>query len=391
MAFFRNSAVNLLNLHYGIHAIALSGGAAFFLVFLMKAGVSVPGVFVSLALILLGRFIIRPLVVGLCVRWGLRAMVVAGTVLSALQYPLLAEVHGLGIILAALIALAAVADTVYWTTYHAYFASLGDDDHRGQQIGMREAIAAIVGVASPLLTGWMLVSFGPRVAFGITAAVTAAAALPLLRGPDVTVKRQAAGAFRAALPGMLLFAADGWIAAGNVFVWQIALFVSLGGRFLGYGGAVALAALAGAIGGLTLGHHIDAGHGRRAVWYASGMLAVIVASRALAAGHAALAVTANALGAFGYCLYIPTMMTAVYTMAKRSPCTLRFHVATEGGWDAGGAVGLLVAALATGLGMPLYASVLAAMAGVAAAGAMLWRYYASIPASTGDVRPGPAG
>jgi hypothetical protein len=35
MAFFRNSAVNLLNLHYAIHTIALSGGAAFFLISLM--------------------------------------------------------------------------------------------------------------------------------------------------------------------------------------------------------------------------------------------------------------------------------------------------------------------------------------------------------------------
>jgi MFS transporter, DHA1 family, inner membrane transport protein len=378
MAFFRNSAVNLLNLHYGIHTVALSGGAAFFLIYLMQSGVSVPGVFVSFALILLGRLVIRPLVVGLGVRWGLRAMVVAGTVLSALQYPLLAEVQGVGIVLAALIALCAVADTVYWTTYHAYFAALGDDDHRGQQIGVREAIAAVVGVASPLLTGWSLVTFGPRVAFGSTGVITGLAALPLLWAPDVRVKVRVPGAFRAALPAVLLFAADGWVAVGTVFVWQIALFVSLGESLLGYGGALALAALAGATGSLTLGRHIDAGHGGRAVWYASGALAAIVTLRAIAAGHATVAVLANALGAFGYCLYIPTGMTAVYTMAKRSPCTLRFHVATEGGWDVGGATGLLVAALATGLGVPLSASIAMALAGVAAIAVMLRRYYAKV-------------
>src|SRR5947209_1478854 len=62
MAFFRNSAVNLLNLHYAIHAIALNGGAAFFTIYLLKSGVPVPGVLVSIALILLGRFAIRPIV-----------------------------------------------------------------------------------------------------------------------------------------------------------------------------------------------------------------------------------------------------------------------------------------------------------------------------------------
>jgi DHA1 family inner membrane transport protein len=380
MAFFRNSAVNLLNLHYGIHTVALSGGAAFFLIYLMKAGVPIPGIFVSIALVLLGRFIIRPFVVRLAVRCGLRAMVVLGTVLSAAQYPLLAEVHGVGGVLAALIVFSAVGDTIYWTTYHAYFAALSDDDHRAQQIGAREAIAAVIGVASPLLTGWMLLTFGPRVAFGTTAVIAATATVPLLWAPDVTVRRHVPGALRAGLPGMLLFAADGLIGAGNLLVWQIALFVSLGENVLGYGGAMALAALAGAIGGLTLGRHIDAGHGRRAVWYASGTLTLIIALRVAAAGHAAVAVLANALGSFGYCLYIPTMMTAVYTLAKQSPCTLRFHVATEGGWDLGGATGLLIAALATRLGLPLSNSILVALAGVVPMVVMLRRYYAKIPA-----------
>ena len=54
MAFFRNNAVNLLNLHYAIHAIALNGGAAFFAIYLLKSGVSVPGVLVSIALICSG-------------------------------------------------------------------------------------------------------------------------------------------------------------------------------------------------------------------------------------------------------------------------------------------------------------------------------------------------
>jgi hypothetical protein len=39
VAFFRNRGINLLNLHYGIHCIALSGGAAFFAVYLLKSGV----------------------------------------------------------------------------------------------------------------------------------------------------------------------------------------------------------------------------------------------------------------------------------------------------------------------------------------------------------------
>jgi DHA1 family inner membrane transport protein len=389
MAFFRNSAVNLLNLHFGIHSVALYGGAAFFSIYLLKVGIPVSGVLVSLALILLGRFVIRPVVIAMAARWGLRAMLVGGTLLSALQYPFLAEIHGVGLGLAALIAVAAVGDTFYWTTYHAYFAALGDDEFRGHQIGVREAISAVVGIASPLLAGWLLVAFGPRVAFGATSVVVALAAVPILAAPEVAVARHVPGAFKAALPGVLLFMADGWIALGFWLVWPIALFVSLGESFLAYGGALALAALVGAVAGLTLGRHIDAGHGRQAVWYMFGALALIIALRAAATGNATLAVAANALGALGACLYIPTLMTAVYTLAKRSPCTLRFHVATEGGWDIGGAAGLLATALATELGMPLGDSILLSLAGLAATTIMLRRYYATGGARAIDVAAEP--
>ena len=376
MAFFRNRSVNLLNLHSALHAIVLSGGGAFYTVYLLRSGLSIARVFVVIALILFARFLIRPLVILAAARWGLRRVLIAGTLLSALQYPLLAEVRGVGIVLAALIALAAVGEMLYWTTYHAYFAMLGDNDLRGHQIGAREAIGAVVGIASPLLAGWLLVAFGPRVAFGVTGAIAALAAAPFFWTPDVAVRWRAAGVLSAAVPGVLLFMCDAWIAVGLWVVWQLALFVTLGESFIAYGGALAIAAFVGAVGSLTVGRHIDAGGGRQAVWLALGTVALIVVLRADAIGHPAFAVIANALGSLAGCLYIPTLMTPVYTMAKRSPCALRFHVATEGGWDIGGAAALLTAALVTASGAALSAAVLQSLAGVAALLFLLRRQYA---------------
>lgn len=390
MAFFRNETVNLLNLHYGIHSLALSGGGAFFLAFLLSAGVPAPAALASLALILAGRFAIRPFVLMPAIRWGLRPLVIAGTVLSGLQYPLLAEVHGVGWQLLALCAVSAVGDTVYWTSYHAYFASLGDAEHRGHQLGAREAIVALVGIVAPLLAGWALATLGPRIAFDVTAVVALAAALPFLGTPNVRVARTAPGAFRAALPGVLMFAADGWIAASYVFVWQIALFLSLRESFTAYGGAMALAALVGAASGLLLGRQIDAGHGRRAVGLALGLLVMVIGLRAVTYGDPLLAVAANAVGALVSALYVPTLMTAVYNQAKGSPCTLRFHIATEGGWDAGGASGCMLAAGLMWAGAPISLAILLSLLGASAAFVLLQRYYARLvlqasPAAAEDV------
>lgn len=379
MAFFRNTAVNLLNLHYAIHSIALSGGGAFFAAYMIEAGVSVPGVFLAFALILVGRFALRPQVVPLVVRFGLRPMLIAGTLLSALQYLFLAEIDGVGWALAGLVAMGAIGDTVYWSTYHAYFAALGDDEHRGSQIGIREAIAALVGVVSPLIAGRLLVSYGPLAAFGANAVMVALSALPLLRTPDIVVKPLAPGAYRAALLGFKIFLTDGFIAAGYVFVWQIALFLSLKQDLMAFGGALALAAVVAAIAGVVLGHQIDAGHRKRAIVIAYVGMAGVIILRAFAIDHGTLAVAANAVGAFGGCVYIPAIMTAVYTQAKRAPCVLRFHVVAEGGWDIGGATGLLIAAGLAWSGAPLWTGVLLSLIGVAAGYLIVRRYYADHP------------
>src|SRR5215470_6851071 len=377
MAYFRNNTVNLLNLHYGLHSFVLSGSGVFFGVFLLKAGVPAPVVLASLALILLGRFLIRPGVLVLARRFGLRPLLIAGTIGSGLQYPLLADVQGVGAALFVLCAVSAVGDTLYWTTYHAYFAALGDPEHRGHQVGVREAAAAVVGIVGPLATGWALTAIGPRVAFGTAAIVMMLAALPIVWTPNVRVAR-VAGTLASAMPGVLLFAADAFFASGYVFVWQIALFLSLGESFSAFGGAMALAAFAGAVGGLLLGRLIDAGHGTRAAWIALIALAGTTVFRAVSVGSAPLAVLANASGALVACLYVPVLGTAIYNQARRSPCTLRFHIAAEAGWDLGGASALLIAAGLLLAGVPIGTCILLSLLGATAAFHLLRSYFAAV-------------
>src|ERR1700704_5778482 len=201
MAYLKNSAVNLLNLHYGLHALALNGAGVFFAVFLLKAGVSVPAVFGTIALVLAGRFLIRPLVLVLAPRVGLRALVAFGIIFSGVQYFFLAEVHGIDLMLLGFCLSAAIGDAFYWPSYHAYFAALGDSEHRGHQIGAREALASVAAIIGPLIGGWALTALGPRVAFGAAAVVHVLAALPFLGTPDVRVPHSVPGAFRAAISG----------------------------------------------------------------------------------------------------------------------------------------------------------------------------------------------
>jgi len=325
------------------------------------------------------RLVLRVIVLPLGIRIGLRGLVLLGSLLMGASYTFMPWVHGMGSALAIAIVVAALADSVYWPSYHAYFAALGDPEHRGQQLGIREGVVAVVGIVSPLAMGWMLVSAGSQTAFWSMGLIQAASAIPLFWMPDVVVPRRAPGAIRAALSGALLFAGDGWICASYLIAWQCALFVTLGEDFIAYGGALAIAALAGGIGGLFLGRLIDSGRGTRAVWLAVGALVLVIAMRAGLLHDPVLAVAANAAGAFVTCLYIPTMMTAVYNSAQRSPCVLRFHIAAEGGWDIGVTTGLFLAAFITARGYSIGYAIALAFVGAGFVFVMLLRYYRDHP------------
>jgi hypothetical protein len=375
MAFLRNHTVNLLNLHYGIQALAQGMGGLFFLVFLLRVGLSVTAVLCAVAVILAGRFVVRPSVLVLAKRWGLKTMVIFGTLCIAFQYPMLVAVHGLGWSLLALCLISSLGDSFYWPSYHAYFASLGDSELRGHQIGAREAFAAVISIVAPLIGAWTLLAFGPHIAFGLVGLFQLLAAIPFFGTPNVMVQQTALGAFRVAREGVLIFAAEGWIAAMFVVVWQLALFRSLGESYTTYGGAMALSAFIGAAVGMLLGRYIDAGHGKRAALIAYTVVSAVAVLRAASLGVPWLAISANALGALAACLQVPALMTALYNLAKASPCALRFHIAAEGGWDAGCAAGCLTAAGLAASGVSLAVGLILTLFGAAASGLLLRRYY----------------
>ncbi len=376
MAFIRNKTVNLLNFHYGLLSLASRSGGVFIAAFMLQAGVPAPMVLLAYAGVHTARFFLRPLVLVVGKRVGLRPLVMFGGAFYAVGYLLLPFVDGVGWALLGVVIASAVSDSFYWTSYHAYFAALGDSEHRGHQISFREAVVSVIGIVAPIAGGIVLVTFGPMIAFGATAAIQALCVLPLLGTPNIPVARDVDGAFQASLPGFRLFVADGFTAAGNYLVWSLVLFGALSQSFTAYGGAMAAAALVGAAAGLFMGRNIDLGHGMRAVWLMFGAGVAIILAKTFA-GSPPLAIAANVLPALIGSLHTPTLMTAVYNLAKRSPCPLRFHLAAEGGWDVGYVTGLLISAGLLLLGASAHWVIPISLLGMVGLFVMLRRYYAT--------------
>jgi MFS transporter, DHA1 family, inner membrane transport protein len=360
--FFANHNINRLAVHAALVSLAWGLAGIFFTVYLLRAGLSPAKIFLTAATILALRFALRPLVVIVASMIGLRGTFILGTVLSAVQFPAIALVHGVGLALLLFCAISSLSSVLYWTCYHVFFASLGDVEHRGKQIGARQAFSALAGVIGPAAGGVLLTNFGPWMAFGAAFAIQIAAIFPLLQVEEPRITQPSPrGAFAAARMGILLFFADGWIQSGSATAWTIVMFRALTERYDYLGWVLAVATLVGALGGMVIGRLIDMGHIRRSVQINVVILAAGIILKSMCSNDA-FAVAAVTIGTTLFSgLYYPYWMTTVYNAGKIAPCTFRFQFASEGGWDVGGISASLVAATICAANLPSEAVILLAL------------------------------
>jgi MFS transporter, DHA1 family, inner membrane transport protein len=377
MPYLSNTAVNRLNIHTGMHMLAYNLSANFFIIFLLSHGLNVTEVFLYLAFILALRFALRPIVLYVAPRIGSRRTLYIGSFLYAAQYLVLAHVQGVNTIFWAYCAVAALTDIFYWTSYHSIFAFTGDETHRGKQISVREALITFVNIVAPLIGGLGIDVLGAKSVFAAAAVIEILAILPLLKVPDLPIdETRPKGAFSAVKQGVAIFITDGWIVVGLTFVWAAKLFGATGSSFTTFGGALALAGLVSAIGGLVLGRILDSGHARRAVLVNGVLLIVALVLKSGASQGLSTMFAVTALSSLMGAGYMPTLMTAIYSLAARAPCTLRFIFVTEGAWDIGCASACLATVGLMRTGMALGWAIALAIFGAVMQMVLLYFYYA---------------
>ncbi len=364
MAMFTNKSVNFIYLHAGLQALVMSGGEGFAFVYLLKAGISTPVVLLCMGAMFGSRLLFRMAVLPVVLRFGLRRTLMVSVVVEGASYLLLPMVGGIGLALFLYLTFWAVSSSFYWTTYHAFVSSTGNNEHRGTQVSTMEFFSMLAGIVGPLVMGFLLTWFNPWVGFGFIAIAMLLAALPFLFCPDVAVVKDATVPARSRNVARLLMLADGLRSSGTHFVWLIALFLTLGSNYVAFGGALALAGITGAFMGLFVGRWIDVGKGIRAARFGFGAMAFSSLVKCLGFHIPWSAVTANALYSAAWPSYATSLNSQIYNLARSSPCALRYNIISEGGWDLGMTIGACLAALFIYLGFGFFWPLAIGIAGV---------------------------
>lgn len=370
------SPIRRVYAHAALQSFVEASGGLFVVGFLVTQGLSYPAALASFALVLLSRFALRGAVLPLAQWAGLRTVLMVGIAVRVASYLMLPFVTGLGAMLPAYILLSGLGSVLYWTGYHAFVSSVGDNAAMGRQVSIQQAVTAVVGIAAPIAGGFLLATAGPKAGFAAIAALQALAALPLIGAPNPGVEQDITLDRPLVRFGRCLYFAEGLQSGCAVVIWNLALFASLGEKFDAFGGALAVAGIGAAAGSLVIGKLIDGGRGHHSLVLAYGLAAATIVIKALAFAHPLAAVGATALGALVVPMTATAMLSPLYAMAQRSACVLRFNMATEGGWDLGCSAACLIAAAALALDASFRLPILLGLAGIATIALMLRRWYA---------------
>jgi hypothetical protein len=354
-----------LDAHAVLHQLALAMCGAFSTPFLLKRGLAPSSIFLTLSAVLAFRFCFRPLVL-LASRWaGLRTLLVFGVVLSAIQYPVLAAVRGVDVVLLLYCLITATANTFYWTSYHALFAVAGESRTFGGAVGRRQILVAASGMAGPIVGGAMLAYLGPWMAFTVAAMVELFGTLPLLNAMNPRVERVApAGAYRGARLAAWLFGTDAWVMSTAIPAWNIIVFQALGNRFDEFGTMLAVATLASTLGGRVFSRLLDRGWVTHAILINALAIALSLIVRAVSGTGPTIVIVVAIATTLLWGAYVPSLMAASYRETKNALCPLRSQFAAEGSWDFFGVLASGTAALLAMAGLPLQWTLILALPGV---------------------------
>lgn len=384
MALFTNADTYRLQMHTGLHQLAINMSAVFSSAYLLKIGLSFSQVFMAYGGMLAFRFLVRPAMLLFVPAVGVKPTLIAGTVLIALQYLTIAFVDAFDWKLIAYSLFGGLASMVYWTAFHPAFAAAGERHDRGRQMGARQSLTAAASIAGPGVTGFILTLFGPWAAFGSAALVTLIAAIPLFAIANTPVlKTPPPGSWQAPRLASGLFFADGFLWMGAGTAWMMVLFERLGSRYDAYGSALAAAAVAAALASWLTGRSIDLGRGHRAVLLTVVLATAVFSMRALVGANVSAIIGVAIASTITIGLYMPSLMTVFYHEAKAAPCAFRFQMAAEAAWDAGGFSASAVCCALLYWGAPLQPLVWLALPAIALQGLLLrtaYNRHASAPA-----------
>jgi len=171
-----------------------------------------------------------------------------------------------------LIASSALTNGFYWSPFHVDFAKFSSRKHRGKQLGIFYALQRFVGMAGPIIGGFLIATFSYGAAFGVGIGFICASLIPMAFLPRTNVqyeygffqtfKIMFTKKYRYLTMSMMAYGADSAI---GYIIWPIFLFIVFDGAYLNIGIFASLLVVVSIVLQLAIGKQIDHRHKRKMI------------------------------------------------------------------------------------------------------------------------------
>lgn len=176
------------------------------------------------------------------------------------------------VFLGLLIAFSSINYGLYWAPFHTDFAEFSDRQTRGSQVGIFYAIQRFVGMAGPIIGGFLIATFSYGAAFGVGIVLIFASIIPLAFLPKTKVEYEYGffetfqvmfkKKYKYLTWSMIAYGADG---AVGYIIWPIFLFMVFDGKYLEIGIFASLLVVVNMIVQVAVGKEIDHHHKRKMI------------------------------------------------------------------------------------------------------------------------------
>lgn len=196
--------------------------------------------------------------------------------------------YGLPMVITSLVFMG-ISSVLYTICYYVEFSRIKSSDNAGKELGFMNVLEKITIAISPIIGGFIALTFGAQVTMWAAGTLFALAALPLLRTPDQVEKRQRivirGFPWRMAISSIMSRSAIGFdiVATGTVWGLFIALvmFPTAGeGVYVLLGGLASVTIVVAIVASYTFGKLIDKKQGGMLLKVAVGSNSLIHATRA---------------------------------------------------------------------------------------------------------------
>ncbi len=152
---------------------------------------------------------------------------------------------------------------LYWVPYHTEFAKFTDRMNRGKQIGFLASITSIIGILTPIISGFVIDRFGFQSLFVIVMILLGLSFFPLIVTKQVKEKFSFGYfetfklLFTKRRRILMAYGAEGAEAAVGLVIWPIFMYQIFEGNYLEIGAVSTLVIFATVITRLLVGKYTD--------------------------------------------------------------------------------------------------------------------------------------